>query len=224
MDGGGLQKDRPDGFTLIERKERPNGFTLIELIAVVLILGLAMSLVVPNLSATRANRLKDEGRRIAHQLEVARQRAITSGIPHALYIQLEDGFVRVEWWVDEATAYPDLEVDTDAALALEGADQVDADLDLSGPIQMSPPLGDEPDFFPISGTFGRDTQLGPDYYFVGVESESGWFESGAAHVGFGPDGTAEFTTIKIADSWDNVIVLEVEPLLELVRVREDEDA
>jgi len=201
-----------------------DGFTLIEMIAVVLILGLAMSLVVPNLSATRVNRLRDQAKKIAHQLETARQRAITSGTPHRLFIELEEGYFRVDWWVDEATAYPEDFEDDPALLAADADGEPLPAYDLSGPIPMSPPLGDEPDFFPMSGRFGRPTHLPDDYYFVGVDSESGWYESGGVEIVFGPDGVAEYSEIRLADAWDNVVVLQVEPLLELIRIRVADDA
>lgn len=210
----------------VDHTARRGGFTLIELIAVVLILGLAMSLVVPNLSATRSNRLRDEARKIAHQLETARQRAITSGVAHRLYIDLEEGFYRVDWWVDEARAFPALGDDAEPAPEMEAGLPVDPEtgkLDLSGPIPMSPPLGEEPEFFPIEHRFGRNTYLGDDYYFVGVDTESGWYESGAVEIVFAADGVAEYTQIRLADAWDNVVVLEVEPLLELIHVREADD-
>jgi prepilin-type N-terminal cleavage/methylation domain-containing protein len=207
----------------VDQRTRADGFTLIEMIAVVLILGLAMSLVVPNLSATRVNRLRDQARKVAHQLEMARQRAITSGVPHRVYIDLEEGFFRVDWWVDEATAYPELEEEEEEAVEpLLDADgnPIEDEIDLSGPIPMSPPTGDEPDFFPINHKFGRNTYLQDDYYFVGVDTESGWYESGAVEVVFGADGVAEYSEIRLADAWDNVVVLEVEPLIELIRIRE----
>jgi len=204
------------------RHRRASGFTLIELIAVVLILGLAMSLVVPNLSATRAGRLRDQARQVAHRLETARQRAITSGVPHRLFIDLETGTMRVEWWVDEERAYGAEESDDEGGDDAAG-DAAREELDLSGPIPMSPPKGLEAEFHPISGAFGRDTRLDDDYYFVGLDTEAGWFESGTVEIVFGSDGVTEYAVIKLADAWDNKISLEIEPLLELVHIREDED-
>jgi prepilin-type N-terminal cleavage/methylation domain-containing protein len=195
-----------------------SGFTLIELIAVVLILGLAMSLVVPNLTATRAGRLRDQARQVAQRLETARQRSITSGIPHRLWIDLEEGTMRIEWWVDEDRAYG---VDEDEEE--ESAPPVPEELDLSGPIPMSPPKGLEPEFYPIMGAFGRDARLPDDYYFVGLDTESGWFESGEVEIVFGPDGVTEYAELQMADAWDNTISLEIEPLIELVRIRERDD-
>ena len=195
-----------------------DGFTLIELIAVVLIIGLAMSLVVPNLSATRSGRLKDQAKQVAHRLETARLRAITSGIPHRLYLDLEAGFIRIDWWVDENTAYGGDELDGEQ----EEPNEAD-EFDPYEPIAMSPPLGEEADYHPISGAFGREMHLDDDYYFVGVDSETGWFESGAVEVVFGPDGVAEYSVIRMADAWDNKVRIEIEPLLELVHIREGED-
>jgi prepilin-type N-terminal cleavage/methylation domain-containing protein len=204
---------------------REHGFTLIEMIAVVLILALATSLVVPNLSATRANRLRDQGRKIAHALEVARQRAIATGQFHRLYIDLEEGWWRIEWYVDEATAYPELvEAEPPPVAPGPGGEPLDpGDFDLTAPLPMSPPPGDERDYYPVSGAGGKASYLSDDFYFVGIDSESGWFESGGVFIGFGPDGVAEYTELRLADAWDNVVVLEVAPLLELIHVREAED-
>jgi len=130
--------------------------------------------------------------------------------------------MRVEWWVDEDRAYA-----ADAADADERDDAAvvtgQAELDLSGPIPMSPPKGLEAEFHPISGAFGRDARLADDYYFVGLDTEAGWFESGTVEIVFGSDGVTEYAVLKLADAWDNTISLEIEPLIELVRIREDED-
>ena len=72
-------------------KPRAHGFSIIEIMAVVLIIGLLMTLVLPNLGSRRAAGLRDQARVVAGYLELARQRAIVTGKPHRLFLALEEG-------------------------------------------------------------------------------------------------------------------------------------
>ena len=69
------------------RDER--GFTLIEILAVVAILALVAAFVVPNLGGLRVRALRAEAQQLAAQLELARQRAIVTGVPHRLWLELD---------------------------------------------------------------------------------------------------------------------------------------
>ena len=199
------------------------GFTLIELLAVLVIIGLFMTLVLPNLDVTRNAQLREEALNLAGRLELARQRAVVTGAPHRVWLDLEAGAYSVEWFVDETRAYPeesdqalDEESDGDGtpsagALATGG----------KGPISLSPPQGEQRDYHPIPGRFGRESRLPTDHYFVGIETPEGWLESGQAQVVFAVDGTSDFSEIILADAWDNKITLEIQPLLDQVRIHSD---
>ena len=73
------------------------GFTLIETLAVVAILALAAVIVLPNLAALGERRLRHAAQRLAAELELARQRAVVTGVPHRILFDLENGLYRIEW-------------------------------------------------------------------------------------------------------------------------------
>ena len=83
---------------------RRAGFTLIEMMAVVAIFALLAGFVAPNLGLLSSRRLQQQAEQISAQLELARQRAIVTGIPHRLAIDLEGGSYWLEWYVTEAEA------------------------------------------------------------------------------------------------------------------------
>ncbi len=63
------------------------------------------------------------------------------------------------------------------------------------------------------------------HYFVGVDGPGGWVESGDYAIVFAADGTTDFVLLKLADAEDHRLVLEIEPLLQSVRlIREGVDA
>ena len=67
------------------------GFTLIEVIAVIAIIGMVFAIGIPNLGGNKWNALNNEAELIAQSLRFARQRAVMTGIPHRVLIDLEDG-------------------------------------------------------------------------------------------------------------------------------------
>ena len=109
------------------------GFTLIEMMAVVALVGMIFALGLPRLSSSRWRALGDAAESIAASLEFARQRAIMTGIPHRVLIDLEDGGWRVEWLVSESQALAGGSEDGDATAgsglidALAGLPDPDAD-------------------------------------------------------------------------------------------------
>lgn len=195
---------------------RRRGFTLIELLAVLVIIGLFMALVLPNIGATHSSQLRQEALDLAGRLELARQRALVTGAPHRVWIDLERSLYRVEWFVDEARAWAGEEGDEEAAPAATSAPD-----DLEGPLSLSPPRGAERLYYPIPGRFGVTARLQPDTYFVGIDTPEGWLESGEVQVVFAVDGSSDFSELVVADAWDNKITLEVQPLLDQVRIRSD---
>jgi general secretion pathway protein H len=69
---------------------RAAGFTLIELLAVVLIIGLIAGIALPNLSLGGGRVAFGEAQRLASVFGYARQRALATGQPHRVVIDLDD--------------------------------------------------------------------------------------------------------------------------------------
>jgi prepilin-type N-terminal cleavage/methylation domain-containing protein len=191
---------------------RRGAFTLLEMLAVIALMALLMTLLLPNFGSVRSAALRQEALTLATQLEFTRQQAVVAGAAHRLLIEVDTGGYRVErYGTDEAdSTSPFVEADT---------------LDLRGdsPIPMAPPTLREFNYRPISNRFGSNSWLGQDFHFAGVQTADGWLEEGDVAIVFDRDGSSDQVSIVIADDDENEIVLEVEPLLEIVRIRYGEE-
>jgi hypothetical protein len=185
-------------------------------------MGMVFAIGIPRLSTSKLRGLRTEAESIAASLEFARQRAIMTGIPHRLLVDLEEGGYRIEWLVDEDRAFEAIR-DADVDFAASDFDQ---DLDNPNsrgahPIDFHPPVRDERDYYPIPNRqLGSFTWLDDSRYFVGLDSSSGWIEGGEIEIVFDADGTTEYLLLEIADASDHHLTLEIEPLLDRVRRRE----
>ncbi|MCH2187143.1 prepilin-type N-terminal cleavage/methylation domain-containing protein [Myxococcota bacterium] len=194
-----------------------HGFTLIEILAVVLIIGLTFGFVLPNLDSSRSRRLEDRARDIANLVHVARQGAITSGAEHRLWFQLDEGTMRVDWYVtgkraDEA--YGD-SIEPPLAAAEEPS--------TTTAVSLFPPESEGRDYYPVASKYGENFSLPLDYWVVGVETPEGFIETGEVQLVFGRDGTTDYSEVLIADAWDNQLIVEVQPLMDRVRLRSPEE-
>ena len=199
------------------RREARRGFTLIEMMAVIAIMAMVFAIGIPRLSTSKWRALVTEAESIAASIEFARQRAIMTGIPHRVLIDLEEGGYRIEWLVTEEQAFGEdaEEALPDTRTASTGTGPSDRT-----PIDLHPPPREKRDYFPIPRRqFGSFTWLDDARYFVGLESPSGWVEGGDAEIVFDADGTTEYSLLEIADASDNHLTLEIEPLLDRVRRR-----
>jgi type II secretory pathway pseudopilin PulG len=194
---------------------------LIEVLAVVLILGLVMSLLLPAVGAGGSRSLRKQGDRVAATLELARQRAIMTGKPHRVVLDLEAGSFGIDWLVSERQAYP---------LEGEDAEEEDPEQGLAaastlpdGTPDLAPPLDDTRDYYPIPNQFGRMEALDRGYFFEGVDTPEGWIETGQAYLVFEWDGESDAAQIVISDPDNRSIQLAVAPLIETVRIREETD-
>lgn len=196
------------------------GFTLIEIIAVVAIIAMVFAVGIPRLGGSNYDPLKNEAERIAESLRFARQRAIMTGVPHRVLIDLEEGGYLIEWFVSEDRALS--AVGEGAAEDGSGFGDFGAALGAGsdGPIDLRPPRLRERDYFPIpSAQMGRMRWLDDALYFVGVEGASGWVEGGDYPIVFFVDGTTEAALLEMADADDNHMTLTIEPILDRVRLR-----
>ena len=206
-----------------ERARRPgdvarSGFTLIEMIAVVAIIAMVFAIGIPRLGGSSWDPLESEAESIAQSLRFARQRAIMTGVPHRVLIDLEDGGYLIEWFVSEEQAGS--AVGADAGPFAFGDDPVGEDGGRQGPIDLLPPRVQERNYYPIPNSrLGKFHWLDDALYFVGVEGASGWVEGGDYPIVFYVDGTTEAARLEIADADDKHVTLEIEPILDRVHVR-----
>ncbi len=196
------------------------GFTLIEMMAVVAIIVMVFSIGIPMLGGSDWDPLEDEAETLAERMRFARQRAIMTGIPHRVFVDLEDGFYRVEWYVSETRAAGGGGgggLDFGALLGIDaGGDAGDSEALLD----FVPASREERAYYPIpSREMGSDRWLDEALYFVGVDGSSGWVESGDYSIVFYVDGTTDPALLELADADDNHLTLEIEPILDRVRVR-----
>jgi len=222
------------------------GFTLIELMAVIAILGMVFAIGAPRLASSSWRALRDEAESIAASLEFARQRAIMTGTPHRLLVDLGEGGYRVEWLATEDEAFAAITgqaLQPEAGLPLAGlplaggpagglggalgpdaGPGAGAGAGVPGgsatPVSLRPPPRAERSFHPIPNRqLGSFTWLEDALYFVGLESPSGWTEGGEVAITFEADGTTDFSLLELADVDDHHLTLEIEPLLDRVRRR-----
>ena len=201
-------------------------FTLIEMMAVVALIGMIFAVGLPRLSNARWRALGEAADSIAASLEFARQRAIMTGVPHRVLVDLEDGGWRVEWLVSETAELAGGELGGGRAGALAGgtpAPEEGAEPDPNAPIDLHPPQPEGLEYQPVANRqLGAFSWLDPDdrIYFVGLESPSGWIESGDVQIVFEADGTTDFVLLELADDTDRHMTLEIEPMLERVRRRD----
>jgi type II secretion system protein H len=193
------------------------GFTLIEMMAVVVIMGLVFAIGAPRLGASKLRILKQEAEAIAASLDFARQRAVMTARPHRLFIDLEEGGYRIEWLTSEEEIFDAFSAENDER-GFE--DETAPEEDPNAPLDLRPPDRSDRDFFPIPHReYGAFSWIDDAVYFVGLNSSAGWIEGGDVVIGFEADGTTEFSLLEIADSDDNHLTLEIEPMLERVRRR-----
>lgn len=177
------------------------------MLAVIAIFALVAALVAPNLDFVGRRALRNDAERLAAQLELARQRAVVTAVPHRLLLDLEDGGWQLQW-----QGRPELE-------------EPPAPLDLRGgvPIPLEAPREEVVDFIPVPGALGRYTELDPDVLLAGVDTPEGWVERGEAYVVFSDDGTSAYTRILLSHDSGQELELEVQPLAERVRILDAED-
>ena len=190
------------------------GFTLIEILAVVLILALVAAFVVPNMSGFRMRALRGEAQQLAAHLELARQRAIVTGVPHRVWLEIDQAEYRLEWLAEDPET-----------VELTSAETPSEELDLNGntPLELSAPPTPVLDYQPIPGNFGRTQVVADPFYFEAVETPTERITRGEVSIEFARDGSADYTEIYLQDAQGDHLTLDVHPLDDRVRIRRDDD-
>ena len=187
---------------------RRQGFTLIEILSVAVILALVAAFVAPNLGGLRKRALRAEAQRIGGQLELARQRAIVTGVQHRLWMDLDEAEFRLEWLaVDPAEAAP--------------PPAATPDLYGNAPLDLEAPRAQERRFRPIPGNFGRLQIVTAPFYFESLDTPEGVIQNGQTFVLFQEDGSADQSRIWIEEKSGLRMALDIYPLDERVRIVDD---
>lgn len=185
------------------------GFTLIELLAVVLIFALLAAIALPNLHFRSAQGARDQAQSLAATLEFARQRALATGRPTRMVLDLD----QQRWWLEawRPAPVPD---------AKAGADQGPPRYADVNPLPLAPPPPADGAFHAAKPPFGTPTALRDDARVEGVQTDTGAVTSGRAYVRFNPDGSAPRTELALRDSDGGTITLEVAPLADGIRIHD----
>jgi type II secretory pathway pseudopilin PulG len=182
---------------------------LIEMMAVVLIIAFMSAMVLPGLRSTSNSARHDEALNVAVHLELARQRAIMTGKPHRVLIDVDAGAYHIEWLVSNQDDGMSRGARRRAILAGE----IETSL-------LAPPTSPR-GFQPIPGKFGKTSRLEDPFYFDGIDTPEGWLDSGDVGIEFDRDGTTENADIVITDPDGFAATLEIFPLLDTVRIRHE---
>jgi len=208
-------------------KKARGAFTLLEIMAVVLIMALMMTLLIPNLGTTRASRLRNSAKELGSHLEYARNRAIMTGQSHRVLINIDDGYYRIEWLDrsqrdEEGTQVTDFDL---ASIDREDS-TIGEDLSIegfgSGPsVDLAAPAAALTEFAPIPGRLGEDMWIDDNSWFEGMDTAEGWFDKGEVEIVFDRDGTTEMAELILMNGDEYAVLLEVQPLLDIVRITDD---
>ena len=184
-------------------------------------MAMVFGLGIPRLTSSSFDHLENEAENIAQSLRFARQRAIMTGAPHRLLIDLEEGGYLVEWYVSEGRALGRGEGNggADFSSALFAGEDLGYE-DEGITLDLVPRRQAERDYFPIPNPeMGTFRWLDEALYFVGAEGSTGWVESGDYAIVFYADGTTDPVRLELADADDRHVTLEIEAILQKVHLR-----
>jgi len=185
------------------------GFTLLEILAVLLIGGLLMSVTLPNFGALQSHRLQGSAEQIVDRIDFGRQRAVMTGVPHRLAIDLDEATYKLEWQGNAAAdAAPKPKPETEPGTRV--------------PLSLAPPPAVERSYQALLGPLGRLEHLGKGVEFGWIETPGGEVDFGEAFITFEGDGTSSYTMLVLNEPGGRELALEVLPLADAVRILDEE--
>jgi hypothetical protein len=179
-----------------------------------LIAGLLMSVMLPNFGALQSHKLRNSAEQIIERIDFGRQRAVMTGIPHRLAIDLDSGTYKLEWQgvgPENVVSQPKPKIEP-----------AKIETDMGPRLSLAPPPATERSFESISGPLGRLEQLGRGVEFGWVETPGGEIDFGDAFIIFEGDGTSSYTMLVLNEPGGQELALEILPLADAVRIL-DED-
>jgi prepilin-type N-terminal cleavage/methylation domain-containing protein len=186
------------------RRTSRAAFTLIELLAVLLIMGLVAGITLPNLSLRSERVALGAAQELAADLSYVRQRAVATGTPHRMVVDLDTSDWWIEVWPEEASVFA-----APAPPPAEGRRE----------IQLAAPASPVGEFLPLAGPFGRPHRLPDDVAFESVETlAAGAVLSGQVQLVFEGDGTADPALFVIVNESGDAVHLELSRLADEIRI------
>jgi len=168
-----------------------------------------MSVMLPNFGAMQTHKLRNSAEQIIERIDFGRQRAVMTGVPHRLAIDLDAGTYRLEWQGERP-----IEANEPAMPALEP--------DAKKPLSLAPPAAKERSYETLQGPLGKLETLGRGVEFAWIETPGGEIDFGEAHITFEGDGTSAYTLLVLDEPGGQKLALEILPLAETVRILDEE--
>ncbi len=168
-----------------------------------------MSLTLPNFGALQSHNLRNSAKRIVERIDFGRQRAVMTGIPHRLAIDLDAGTYKLEWQGANAR---------DAVLQPEPK----TELGVNATFSLAPPPPVERSFESLLGPLGKLEHLAGGVEFGWVETPGGEVDFGEAFITFEGDGTSSYTILVLNEPGGDELALEILPLADAVRILDEE--
>jgi len=168
-----------------------------------------MSVMLPNFGAMQTHKLRNSAEQMIERIDFGRQRAVMTGVPHRLMIDLDAGTYQLEW---------------QGTRPVEKKVPKQPEFDQNGETKLSlapPPLADQ-GFETLQGPLGKIETLGRGIEFAWIETPGGETDFGEAYITFEGDGTSSYTLLVLDEPGGHELALEILPLAETVRILDEE--
>lgn len=185
------------------RRRRASAFTLIEMVAVVLLIALVAAIAIPNLGLRSGRAALQEAESLAALLAFGRQRAVMSGQPQRVIVDLD----AQRYWLESLRAP-----------AAETRDPVDGWSALSE-LPLVAPRAKEASYVPAPGPAGRPYVPESGVWLTAVETAEGRIERGRVAVPFAWDGSSEATEFWVETEGGDLVVLHLPPMADRIGIR-----
>ena len=168
-----------------------------------------MSVMLPNFGAVQTHKLRNSAEQIVERIDFGRQRAVMTGAPHRLTINLDAATYQLQSQKDRPAKAKE-----PAKSALES--------DVGTQLSLAPPPATERSFETLQGPLGKLETLARGIEFAWIETPGGETDTGEAHITFEGDGTSSYTLLVLDEPGGHELALEILPLAETVRILDEE--